>query len=223
MERGRSTDGNVARAAASLPGVLASPQDAVYTPAMAILPIYEVPHPILKTVSKPVTEVDDRVRKLLDDMAETMFAAPGVGLAAVQVGVPERILVAAVPIRDGVADELPEDEEAGSKAFLTELVNPVIVRREDVILYDEGCLSVPDLVVEVERSDVIEIEALDRNGQPFRFEARGFYAVVFQHEMDHLDGRTIYDRMGPLKRKLYLKKIQKQRVRDGARSDGAPV
>lgn len=190
---------------------------------MAILPIYEVPHPILKTVSEPVDVVDDSVRKLLDDMAETMFAAPGVGLAAVQVGVPKRILVAAVPIRDGVAEELEEDEES-SKAFLTELVNPVIVRRADVILYDEGCLSVPDLVVEVERNDIIEIEALDRNGETFRFEARGFYAVIFQHEMDHLDGKTIYDRMGPLKRKLYLKKIQKQRVRDGARSrDGAPV
>ena len=191
---------------------------------MAILPIYEVPHPILNSVSAPVITVDDRIRTLLDDMAETMYAAPGVGLAAVQVGVTERILVAAVPIRDGLADELPEDEESGTKAFLTELINPVIVRREDIIIYDEGCLSVPDIVVEVERSRVIEIEALDRHGQPFRFEARDFYAVVFQHEMDHLDGKTIYERMGPLKRKLYLKKIQKQRGRDGARSkDGAPV
>ena len=191
---------------------------------MAILPIYEVPHPILKKVSQPVVSVDDRVRRLLDDMAETMFAAPGVGLAAVQVGVLERILVAAVPIRDGVADEEPEDEEAGTKAFLTELINPVIVRREDVMVYDEGCLSVPDMVVEVERSGVIEIEALDRHGEPFRFEARNFYAVIFQHEIDHLDGKTIYERLGPIKRRLYLKKIQKQRVRDGDRSpSGAPV
>ncbi len=191
---------------------------------MAILPIFEVPHPLLKQVSEPVARVDDRVRRLLDDMAETMYAAPGVGLAAVQVGVLERILVAAVPIRDGVADEEEDDAEAGTKAFLTELINPVIVRREDVILYDEGCLSVPDLVVEVERSRIIEIEALDRHGEPFRFEARNFYAVIFQHEIDHLDGNTIYERMGPLKRRLYLKKIQKQRVRDGERpQNGAPV
>jgi len=191
---------------------------------MAILPIYEVPHPILTEVSKPVTTVDDRVRTLLDDMAETMFAAPGVGLAAPQVGVSERIIVAAVPIRDGVAREEEGDEDEGSKAFLTELVNPVIVERHGTLLFDEGCLSVPDLVFEVERAEAIVIEALDRNGEPIRFRAEGFYAVIFQHEIDHLDGITLYGRMGPFKRKLYLKKVQKQRMKDGARSkDGAPV
>ena len=191
---------------------------------MAILPIYEVPHPILRQVSKPVAVVDDRIRRLLDDMAETMFAAPGIGLAAPQVAVPLRVVVAAVPVRDGLSHETEEDEESGTRAFLTELVNPVIVRREGTSLCDEGCLSVPDFVAEVERSAVIWIEALDRHGAPFSFEARGFYAVVFQHELDHLDGVTLYDRMGPVKRRLYLKKVQKIRERDGARSaDGAPV
>ncbi len=191
---------------------------------MAILPIFEVPHPILTKVAAPVTVVDDRVRQLLDDMAETMFAAPGVGLAAPQVGVPERIIVAAVPIRGGLAVEEEGDEEETSKAFLTEIVNPVIVEREGTIVWDEGCLSVPDLVFEVERSETIVVEGLDRHGQPLRFRAEGFYAVVFQHELDHLDGVTLYGRMGPLKRKLYLKKVQKQRFKDGARSkDGAPV
>lgn len=191
---------------------------------MAILPIYEVPHPILTRVSEPVKTVDDRVRQLLDDMAETMYAAPGVGLAAPQVGVSERIIVAAVPIRDGVAKEEDGDEEEGAKAFLTQIVNPVIVEREGTLVYDEGCLSVPDLVFEVDRANRIVIEGLDRNGEPMRFVAEGFYAVVFQHEIDHLDGITLYGRMGPLKRKLYLKKVQKQRMKDGARSkDGAPV
>jgi peptide deformylase len=192
---------------------------------MAILPILEVPHPLLKTVSKPVATVDQRIRTLLDDMAETMFAAPGVGLAAVQVGVAERVLVTAVPVRDGVAEEQEGDEAAGVKAFLTELVNPAIVERDGEICWNEGCLSVPELVVEVGRSQRVVIEALDRLGKPFRFEARGFYAVVFQHEIDHLDGRTLIDRLSALKRQLYLKKRQKKKAKDGAESahDAAPA
>ncbi len=177
---------------------------------MAILPIYEVPHPILRKQASPVKDVDDRIRGLLDDMAETMYAAPGVGLAAPQVGVLERLLVAAVPIRDGVAEEREDDEE-GSKAFLTELINPVIVEHQGSIVWNEGCLSVPDMVIEVERHETIVVEALDRHGDTFRFTATGFYAVIFQHEMDHLDGNTLYDRLSGLKRALYLKKLKKQR------------
>ena len=182
-----------------------------YIGAMAILPIYEVPHPILKQVAEPVAVVDDRVRALLDDMAETMYIANGIGLAAPQVGVSERILVAAVPIRDGVSEEHEEDEEAGTKAYLTEVVNPRIVERSGTLVWDEGCLSVPEYVLEVERAERIVIDALDRDGRPLRFEARGFYAVVFQHEIDHLDGVTLYDRMSALKRALYLKKLRKLR------------
>jgi peptide deformylase len=184
---------------------------------MAILPIYEVPHPILKQVAKPVPRVDDRVRRLLDDMSETMYAAPGIGLAAPQVGVLERLIVTAVPIRSGVAEEDEEDEDA-SKRFLTQLVNPVIVEQEGEVVCEEGCLSVPDVTLDVDRWDRVVIEALDRNGEPNRFEARGFYAVVFQHEIDHLDGKTLVDRLSSLKRTLYLKK-QKKKLRDGSGPD----
>ena len=190
---------------------------------MAILPIYEVPHPILKQVATPVAEVDDRIRELLDDMAETMYAAPGIGLAAPQVGVSERVLVTAIPIRSGVSEEHEEDEEAGSKAYLSELVNPVIVEKDGLICFEEGCLSVPELTVQVDRWERVVIEALDRHGEPFRFEARGFYAVVFQHELDHLDGKTLVDRLSALKRTMYFKRLKKER-RDGPRSaDGAPA
>ncbi|MCP4872820.1 MAG: peptide deformylase [Proteobacteria bacterium] len=185
---------------------------------MAILPIYEVPHPILKQVAKPVAVVDDRVRTLLDDMAATMYAAPGIGLAAPQVGVSERILVTAVPVREAISEEQEEDEEAGSKAYLTELINPEILEQEGAITFDEGCLSVPDLVVPIDRWERIVVRALDRHGEPFQFEARGFYAVVFQHEIDHIDGKTLVDRLSALKRAMYLKK-QKKRLRDGPGSD----
>jgi len=189
---------------------------------MAILPIYEVPHPILRKVAIPVAAVDDRVRQLLDDMAETMYAAPGIGLAAPQVGVSERIIVAAVPIRSGLSEELEEDEEQGSKAFLTELVNPVIVEADGTYLCEEGCLSLPELTVEVPRHERIVIEALDRRGELLRFEARGFYAVVFQHEIDHLDGKTLFDRLSGLKRSLYLKKRKKQKRNGPQPGDDAP-
>lgn len=185
---------------------------------MAVLPIYEVPHPILKKVAEPVAVVDDRVRKLLDDMAETMFAAPGIGLAAPQVGVSERIVVVAVPVREGLSREEAGDEEAGSRSFLTELINPEIVHKDGQVFIDEGCLSVPDMTVEIERFDRVVIHALDRHGEPFELEARGFYAVVFQHELDHLEGITLIDRLSVLKRTLYLKKLKKLR-RDGAGSD----
>ena len=185
---------------------------------MAILPIYEVPHPVLSEVSVPVTEINAEICRLLDNMAETMFAAPGIGLAAVQVGVPKRLLVAAVPVRDGLAREEEEDPELGSAAHLCELINPVVVERGGSICYDEGCLSVPEMTVEVERAEWIRIEALDRNGKDLSLVAEGFYAVVFQHELDHLDGLTLLDYMGPLRRKMFLKKLKKRRA-DGAESD----
>ena len=185
---------------------------------MAILPIYEVPHPVLSEVSSPVTEIDDEIRTLLDDMAETMFAAPGIGLAAVQVGVSKRVLVAAVPVRDGVSREEEADQELGSAAYLCELINPVVVEQEGSICFEEGCLSVPDMTVEVERAERIRIEAKDRNGRDFSLVAEGFYAVVFQHELDHLDGVTLLSHMGPLRRKLFLKNLKKRRAH-GAGSD----
>ncbi len=179
---------------------------------MAILPIYEVPDPVLNEVSTIVEEVDDSIRTLLDDMAETMFDAPGIGLAAPQVGVSKRILVAAVPVRSGISREQDDDEELGAAAYLSELINPVVVESEGSLIFEEACLSVPDMTVEVDRFERIKIEALDRHGKPFSVVAEGFYAVVFQHEMDHLDGITLLHYMSPLRRKLFLKKLKKRRV-----------
>ncbi|MEE2828999.1 MAG: peptide deformylase [Myxococcota bacterium] len=176
---------------------------------MAIRPIYEVPDPILTKVAEPVAVVDEEIRELLDDMAETMFAAPGIGLAAPQVGVLKRVMVAAIPVRDGLSEEEPGDDGLNSSAFLTELVNPVIVEKEGAICFDEGCLSVPDMILKVDRWRRIVVEALDRNGDPMRFEARGFYAVILQHEMDHLDGITLYSRLSKLKAALYLKQLKR--------------
>ena len=175
---------------------------------MAIRRIIEVPDPILAAVADPVSVVDDEIRILLDDMAETMFAAPGIGLAAPQVNVPLRVIVTAVPLRDGISEEMDGDDDE-DKAWVTEVVNPVIVEREGKIRCDEGCLSVPELTVEVDRAERIVIEGLDRYGKALRFEARGFYAVVFQHEIDHLDGVTLFSRLGSLKRSLYIKKLKK--------------
>ena len=141
---------------------LAPPVQEVYTTPMAILEIIEVPDPILKQVAKPVVEVDDRIRRLLDDMAETMYAAPGIGLAAPQVGVLERVVVVAVPVRDALAEEREEDEKAGTRAFLTELINPIIVERDGECAFEEGCLSVPDIVVSVDRAEHIVMERLKR-------------------------------------------------------------
>ena len=128
-----------------------------------------------------------------------------------------------VPGRSGLSEELPEDEESGSRSYLTELVNPVIVEKDGKICFEEGCLSVPSLTVDIDRYERVVIEALDRNGEALRFEARGFYAVVFQHEMDHLDGKTLVDRLSTLKRSLYLKKLKKTRKNGaGSRDDASP-
>jgi len=188
---------------------------------MAIRTIIEVPDPILAAVAAPVAEVDDAVRSLLDDMAETMFAAPGVGLAAPQVGVSKRVIVTAVPVRDGLSEEREDDVES-EKAWVTEVINPVLVEGDGAICCEEGCLSVPEMTVEVDRFDRIVIEGLDRRGEPLRFEARGFYAVIFQHEIDHLDGITLFSRLGSLKRSLYLKKLRKLQRDGSGPTAGAP-
>lgn len=188
---------------------------------MAIRPIIEVPDPILAKVAEPVSVVDDEIRTLLDDMAETMFAAPGIGLAAPQVNVSLRVIVTAVPLRDGISEEREGDDEE-DKAWVTEVVNPVIVERGGKIRCEEGCLSVPEITVDVDRSEHIVVEGLNRYGEAIRFEAKGFYAVVFQHEIDHLDGVTLYSRLGSLKRSLYLKKLRKLQRNGSGPREGTP-
>lgn len=180
---------------------------------MAILPIYEVPHPVLRQKAARVEAVDDRIRKLVSDMAETMYAAPGVGLAAPQVGESVRVIVCDIPVDpDGVADA--GDSRDGSRGTaLLALVNPEIASRSGEISIEEGCLSVPEFWEPVKRSREVEVTGLDAEGRAVRVTARGFYAVVIQHEMDHLEGITILDKVGRLKRSLYTSKRARAKAR----------
>jgi len=163
---------------------------------MAIRPIISFPEPLLKQPAKPVTEFGEELEKLVADMAETMYAAPGVGLAAPQIG---------VPLRLAVIDISPKDEERD----LVVLVNPRIVKGEGEQVDEEGCLSVRDYHAAVKRFEKVWVEAQDIKGNPVSFEAEGFFARVIQHELDHLDGTLFIDRLSSLKRSLYKKKLKK--------------
>jgi peptide deformylase len=171
---------------------------------MALLPIVEVPDPRLRQISSPVAKVDDEVRALVADMFETMYAAPGIGLAAVQVGVPKRILVI----------DLQEPEEEGGEPVRDPriFINPEIVTASDQeVPYTEGCLSVPDQYAEVDRPDRIRARWLDLDGKAHEEEIEGLLATCLQHEMDHLEGILFIDHLSRLKREMILKKLAKQR------------
>jgi peptide deformylase len=166
---------------------------------MALLPIITAPDPRLEAVSTPVEAVTDAVRQQLDDMLETMYAAPGIGLAAIQVGIPKRMLVIDVA-RDG------EDRQP---LFI---VNPEITWvSDDDQLYEEGCLSLPEQYAEVERPAEVKVRYLDRDGNPQELHANGLLAVCLQHEMDHLDGILFVDHISALKRNIILRKLLKQK------------
>jgi len=167
---------------------------------MAIRDILTVPDPRLKQVSKPVAGgVSDEIRTLMDDMLETMYAAPGIGLAAIQVGVPLRVIV---------MDLSGEDEEPQPRYF----VNPEILPlTEDTAPYEEGCLSVPDVFEEVERPTECRIRYLDYDGQEVEELATGLFAVCIQHEMDHLEGTLFIDHLSRLKRQRAVDKVKKAR------------
>ena len=165
---------------------------------MAILPILHYPDPRLRVKAEPVARVDAAVRRLLDDMLETMYEAPGVGLAAPQVNVPRRLIVIDV------------SRERNDPLFL---VNPEILEREGSIRLEEGCLSVPGIYEPVERAERIRFRALDREGRPYEREAQGLLAVCVQHEVDHLDGRLFVDYLSELKRQRIRKKMEKLRLR----------
>jgi len=171
---------------------------------MALLPIVEVPDPRLKQISSPVEKVNDEIRALIADMFETMYAAPGIGLAAVQVGVPKRVLVI----------DLQEPEEEGGEPVRDPrvFINPEIISHSDQeVPYTEGCLSVPDQYAEVDRPDRIRARWLDEQGTPHEEEISGLLAVCLQHEMDHLEGILFIDRLSRLKREMILRKIAKAR------------
>ncbi|HUE78136.1 MAG TPA: peptide deformylase [Sphingomicrobium sp.] len=178
---------------------------------MAILPIVEVPDPRLRQISSPVETVDDGVRALIADMFETMYAAPGIGLAAIQVGVPKRILV--IDLQE------PEVEDGPPVKDPRVFINPEILQHSDEeVPYLEGCLSVPDQYAEVERPDHIRARWLDEHGQPHEEQLDGLLAVCLQHEMDHLEGILFIDHLSRLKREMVLKKLAKMRKEQGKKA-----
>ncbi len=173
---------------------------------MAILPILEAPDPRLRTISTPVETIDDELQQLIDDMFETMYAAPGIGLAAIQVGVPRRVLV--IDLQE------PESEEEGAKPVRNPMVfiNPQILSGSDQFsIYNEGCLSVPDQYAEVERPATVRASWMDREGRIHEQTLEGLLATCLQHEMDHLEGILFVDHLSRLKRDMLMKKLQKAR------------
>lgn len=181
---------------------------------MALLPIYETPDPVLRQISKPVEEVTDWHRQLIADMFETMYDAPGIGLAAVQVGEPIRLLV-----MDLQEPENPDDPESPVVKEPRVFINPEILETSDhEVPYTEGCLSVPDQYAEVMRPDQIKARWLDENGKQHEQVLDGLLAVCLQHEMDHLEGVLFIDHLSKLKRDMVLKKLAKARKMRGARA-----
>ena len=178
---------------------------------MALLPIVEVPDPRLRQISSPVQTVDDDLRALIRDMFETMYAAPGIGLAAIQVGVPKRVLVI----------DLQEPKEEGGEPVKDPrvFINPEIVTSSDQdVPYTEGCLSIPDQYADVDRPDRIRARWLDENGDAHEEDIDGLLAVCLQHEMDHLEGILFIDHLSRLKREMVLKKLAKQRKELGKKA-----
>jgi peptide deformylase len=165
------------------------------------LEILKYPDVRLTKKAEPVTEITEDTVRLVEDMLETMYAAPGVGLAANQVGVLQRIVVLDV-----------DHENPGKKIY--KLINPVIARTEGQVIWEEGCLSVVDFTAEVRRAERIEVSALDEKGNDLKIEAEGLLSVALQHEIDHLDGKLFIDRISRLKRDLYVRR-RKKMLRNG--------
>lgn len=161
---------------------------------MALLEILTYPDPKLREVAKPVSVVDDAIRTIVNDMAETMYAAPGVGLAATQVGIALRIFV---------IDTAAEGEQSDLRVF----INPQILERRGKHMWREGCLSFPDVAEEVKRAESVRVRALDRDGREFELEADGLLAVVIQHEADHLDGILMIDQVSSFARRRIGRKL----------------
>ena len=167
---------------------------------MALREILVVPHPVLKQVSKPVAQVTDETRVLMDDMLETMYAAPGIGLAAIQIGVAKRVIV---------MDLAREGEDKQPRFF----VNPEILwKSEETAPYEEGCLSVPEIYDEVERPSQVKLRYLNYAGETVEEDAEGLFAVCIQHEMDHLQGVLFIDHLSRLKREQAIKKVKKAKA-----------
>jgi peptide deformylase len=165
---------------------------------MAVLPIRKLPDDVLRRQAKEITEINGELQRLIDDMAETMYAAPGLGLAAPQVGRLERLIVFDLANREGKGRDLKV------------ILNPCITHAEGELSHEEGCLSVADFSAEVRRHARVTVRGLDREGKPIAVTGEGLLAVVLQHEVDHLDGILFIDRISRLKRSLYLRRLKKQ-------------
>ncbi len=163
---------------------------------MALLPILEFPDERLRTIARPVDAVNDEIRSILDDMLETMYEAPGIGLAATQVNVHQRMIVIDI------------SEEKDQPLYL---INPEITALDGIEEMDEGCLSVPGIYEAVKRADRVSIKAQGYDGETFKMDADDLLAVCIQHEIDHLDGKLFVDYLSPLKRNRIKKKLEKQR------------
>lgn len=164
---------------------------------MTILRIKVYPDPVLRERAEPVKFIDGSIRKLARDMADTMYAAPGIGLAANQVGVTKRIIVVDLQDRDG------------QRGLIT-LINPEIIQASGSVKHEEGCLSVPGFFAKVGRFDRVVVRAQDLKGETVELDATGLLAVVLQHEIDHLDGRLFVDRLGPVGKELFKRKWKKR-------------
>lgn len=164
---------------------------------MAIREVLIYPHPVLREIAQPVEQVDDDTRQLIEDMAETMYAAPGVGLAANQVGVAKRVFIIDIAV---------EDEPSDLRVF----VNPEIVHSSGTQTYTEGCLSFPGASEDIKRAECVVVRALDKEGNPFELEAHGLLAVAVQHENDHLNGVLLIDKLNALKRRLLSSKLARK-------------
>jgi peptide deformylase len=173
---------------------------------MAVLNILEYPDKRLREKASPVQAVTPEIQQLVDDMAETMYAAPGVGLAANQVAVLLRIFV---------IDTAGEDDPSDLHVF----INPEILSREGELVWQEGCLSFPGINESVERAEKVRVRALDRDGKTFELEADGLLGVAIQHEYDHLDGKLMIDKLGPIKKRLVQRKMQKRAQGEGLGSE----
>jgi peptide deformylase len=162
---------------------------------MALLDILHFPDPRLREVAKPVEQVDDTVKQLVDDMFETMYDAPGIGLAAIQVNVPKRVITV----------DISEDQDEPLA-----LINPEIISKDGIEEMKEGCLSVPGVFEVVKRADKITVKFLNREGESVEMEAEGLLAVCIQHEIDHLDGKLFVDYLSTLKRQRIRTKLEKE-------------
>ena len=182
---------------------------------MAILPMVLLPDPILRRPSSPVERVDDDLRRLAADMLETMYDAPGVGLAAVQVGVPRRLVT--LDVREQTQDEIERGVEPPRDPIV--MVNPEIIASSDALrTHEEGCLSIPDYFAEVDRPDTVRLRWTDLDGGAHEREVDGLFATAAQHEIDHLDGALFIDRLSRLKRDRVIRKFVKM-----AKEAGRPV